>query len=486
MLPGAATSGMWVLSFPYELFEGVFEEIAPELKKRWEQRSRPLPRSVDYAMKHFERVWAVDGSVLEALFRKLDSLRDCPAGQLAGKICTVIELGSQLPVQVWFTENAKAHDCHFLQNLLDLVTPHTLLILDRGFYDFEWWSKLIAKGTQFISAAKSNLVYTVIKDLSLTHHLKNRLIEIGTDNQGNPLVQLRLIEIRKGNGWYRYLTSVLEPEILPPYVIADLYARRWRIEYAFHIVKRLLGLSYLWTGSLNGIKLQIWATWLMYAVLVDLSDAVAEAVQLPLERISPEMVWRGLYHFNHAYNTGHATDPVAYLAAPENRDLGVIKTIRKPPRQLDFTPYFSAFSCSSLQKHFLLNLLPIGSDRLALGIWLITTIAAAVLVGYLYAGKSWCQYFCPMAPVQMVFTGPRGLLGSQAHWQKEKGLTQSTCREVDPKTQQEKSACVGCKSPCMDIDAERSYWDRIVKDDQKFILYGYLGLVFGFYVYYFL
>ena len=98
----------------------------------------------------------------------------------------------------------------------------------------------------------------------------------------------------------------------------------------------------------------------MYAVLVDLSDAVAEAVQLPLERISPEMVWRGLYHFNHAYNTGHATDPVAYLAAPENRDLGVIKTIRKPPRQLDFTPYFSAFSCSSLQKHFLLNLLPIG------------------------------------------------------------------------------------------------------------------------------
>jgi hypothetical protein len=335
------------LSFPHKLFEGVFQELAPELKKRWAQRSRPLPESIGYAMKHFEQVWAVDGSVLEALFRKLDSLRDCPAGQLAGKICTVIELGSQLPVEVWFTENAKAHDCQFLQNLLDLVTPHTLLILDRGFYDFEWWSELIAKGTHFISAAKSNLVYTVIKELSLTHRLKDRLIGIGKDKQGNPLVQLRLIEIRKGNGWHRYVTSVLEPEILPPYVIIDLYARRWRIEDAFHLVKRLLGLSYLWTGSLNGIKLQIWATWLMYAVLVDLSDAVADAVQLPLERISLEMVWRGLYHFNHAYNTGHATDPVAYLAAPENRDLGVIKTIRKPPKKLDFTPYFSPFSCSS-------------------------------------------------------------------------------------------------------------------------------------------
>jgi hypothetical protein len=36
--------------------------------------------------------------------------------------------------------------------------------------------------------------------------------------------------------------------------------------------------------------------WLMYAVLVDLSDAV-EAVQLSLERISMEMVLGGLYHF---------------------------------------------------------------------------------------------------------------------------------------------------------------------------------------------
>lgn len=328
------------LSFPYELFERVFHEIVPTLKARWAQRSRPLPPSMTYAMKHFEQVWAADGSVLEALFRKLDSLKDCPVGRLAGKICTVIEVGSQLPVEIWFTENAKAHDCQFLDNLLSLAPANTLLLLDRGFYDFEWWAQLIAKQVQFICAAKSNLVFTVIQDFSLTHGLKDRLIQIGQDPQGHPLVRLRLIEIRKGKGWYRYLTSVLEPKVLPPYLLIDLYARRWRIEDAFHLVKRLLGLSYLWTGSLNGIKLQIWATWLMYAVLVDLSDAVAEAVQLPLERISMEMVWRGLYHFNHAYNTGKATDPVAYLAAPENLDLGVIKAVRKPPKKLDFAPYF--------------------------------------------------------------------------------------------------------------------------------------------------
>jgi hypothetical protein len=32
-----------------------------------------------------------------------------------------------------------------------------------------------------------------------------------------------------GKGTYRYVTSVLDPHILPPYVVVDLYARRWRI-----------------------------------------------------------------------------------------------------------------------------------------------------------------------------------------------------------------------------------------------------------------
>lgn len=332
------------LTFPYELFEGVFQGLLPELKQRWERRKRPLPLSVAHALKPFKRIWAVDGSALEALFRKLKSLEDCAPGQLAGKICTVVEIGPQLPIQVWFHENAKAHDCQFLNPLLEFVPPGTLLLLDRGFYDFQWWAALVKKQVDFICAAKSNLAYQVIQSFSHAPNLRDRLIEVGQDKQGNPLLRLRLIEIRKGKGWYRYLTSVLDPEVMPPYVVADLYARRWRIEDAFHLVKRLLGLSYLWTGSLNGIKLQIWATWLMYAVLVDLCDAVAEAVGLPLERISMEMVWRGLAHFNDAYNRGLAHDPVAYLAAPENRDLSVIKPLRKPPKALDFNPFFNSLT----------------------------------------------------------------------------------------------------------------------------------------------
>ncbi len=57
-----------------------------------------------------------------------------------------------------------------------------------------------------------------------SYRLRDRLISLGTDEKGNPLLKLRLVEIRVGKVWYSDLTSVLNPEVLPPYVVADLSA----------------------------------------------------------------------------------------------------------------------------------------------------------------------------------------------------------------------------------------------------------------------
>ena len=40
------------------------------------------------------------------------------------------------------------------------------------------------------------------------------------------------------------------------------------------------------------------------------------------------MVFRGICHFTQALNQGSATDIIAYLTAPENRDLGIVKSPR--------------------------------------------------------------------------------------------------------------------------------------------------------------
>nr|BAL54761.1 hypothetical conserved protein [uncultured Chloroflexota bacterium] len=150
-----------LLTFPAELFQQVFYSLLPRLRERWQARQRPLPESVSCALRHFSRIYGVDGSTLEALFRKLAALKDTPPGALAGKICTVIDLASRLPEQIWYTQDAAVHDTHFFKEILSLIQAGTLWIFDRGFYDFTFVDQVIERGGHFITRLKSNAVFGV-------------------------------------------------------------------------------------------------------------------------------------------------------------------------------------------------------------------------------------------------------------------------------------------------------------------------------------
>jgi hypothetical protein len=150
---------------------------------------------------------------------------------------------------------------------------------------------------------------------------------------------VRLVEVLYGGKWYRYLSNELDVERLPTAYLVALYWQRWRIEDAYSIVKRLLCLAYFWCGAQNAVEMQIWATWLLYVVLVDLTDAVAEALNQPFAVISIEMVYRSLYFFTQAHARGQADDVVAYLAA-HTKLLGIVKRKRKGahPSPLELIP----------------------------------------------------------------------------------------------------------------------------------------------------
>lgn len=128
-----------------------------------------------------------------------------------------------------------------------------------------------------------------------------------------------------------------------------------------------------------------------------------------------------------------------------------------------------------------LRLLAVNSSPLGLGLLLALTVVAAIAVGWAYAGKAWCQYVCPMGAVQQVVTGPRGPLAAAAHLDSSR-LTQSMCRTV-AEDGHERSACVACQSPCLDIDAERSYWAGLEgKRGLRWAWLSYPGLVLAFFL----
>jgi hypothetical protein len=323
-------------SLPAEMFLKVLLAVLPLMQQRWVDRKRPLPPELAFAQAHYREVNAVDGSTLDALIRKIGLLKDRPQNPLAGKLTGLLNLSSRLPAHLWYDADPKAHDQRFWPRILAVLPAGSLLIFDMGYINFTVFAQLTLAQVKFITRAKSNLVYTLEQTLVRTAAVHDSFVWIGPEDNRQ---LVRLVEVLYRGKWYRYLSNELDGERLPTAYLVALYWQRWRIEDAFAIVKRLLGLAYFWCGAQNAIEMQLWATWLLYAVLVDLTDAVAEALHQPLAAISIEMVYRSLYFFTQAHHRGETDDVVAYFAA-NAKLLGIVKRKRKSahPSPLEFIP----------------------------------------------------------------------------------------------------------------------------------------------------
>ena len=235
---------------PAELFEAVLHETLPALAARAAARERSHPPAVARALARFGRVWLVDGTTLEHVFRKVGLLRagvgtgTAPAG---GKCAAVLDLASQLPVRIWVGDAPTANDKRWLPALRDLlgVRPDDagaapaaqpaaltrgLLVFDAGYYAFAFFDWLTEHGVGFVIRARTLRAETVVRVLHDSPHVRDRIVRMGK-YASNPCTHpVRLVEVQVNGSWRPYLTNVLDPEILPAADVIDLYARRWRIE----------------------------------------------------------------------------------------------------------------------------------------------------------------------------------------------------------------------------------------------------------------
>ncbi len=248
----------------------------------------------------------------------------------------LLDLCMRLPEKIWYESDPKAQDQRFWEAILSVLKAGSLLIFDKGYLNFAIFAKLSQTQVKFITRAKTNLAYTLEGSLIRTTAVHDSLVWIGAEETRQ---QVRLLEVLYRGKWYRYLTNELDDKKLPTAYVVALYWQRWRIEDAYYIVKRLLGLAYFWCGAQNAVEIQLWATWLLYVVLVDLTDAIAEALHLPFSAVSMEMVYRSLYFFTNARHRGETDDVVAYLAN-EAKFFGILKRKRKNdnPSPLVFVP----------------------------------------------------------------------------------------------------------------------------------------------------
>jgi hypothetical protein len=281
---------------------------------------------------HFPQIAIVDGSTLEALRKKTPVLQERIGLVLGGKMMVMVEAFSHRPLWQRYTEDAAANDKRFAAEIMAALPIGGLLVFDLGFFSFLWFDDFTASHRFFVTRMREKTAYRTVRELSSGPSYRDEIIQMG-QYRSNPCQHpVRMVSVRWQGVWYRYLTHVLDPQVLSARQVCELYRRRWRIEDAFALTKRVLALAYLWTGSTNAVQLQIYATLIFYAVLLPICQQVAQVLGEPLERISVEMVFRAFYHYSRAGERGETDDLVQFLAE-HAKLLGIGKRWRKHHRE---------------------------------------------------------------------------------------------------------------------------------------------------------
>lgn len=313
---------------PAFLFLRVLMEVLPVFQQRWAERKRPLSAAQEWVRTRYDSVLICDGSTLDALLRKTGLLLEEPKNPLAGRMIGLIDMLSRLPKWIGYTDEESANDQRFFDDILEHVSKGALLVFDLGYTNYDQFARMTDAGIKFITRAKRNMSFKPVRDIVRSAVLHDQIVLMGNPLRHEPR-QMRLTRLLYQGKWYEYLSNELDPEKLPAEILVNIYRQRWRIEDAFLTTKSLLGLSYFFSGADNAVSLQVWATWLLYAVLVDMTDMVAEALAMPFADISMEMVYRALPYYVRAKHRGETTDLLAFLIA-DHKLFGLVK--RKRPK----------------------------------------------------------------------------------------------------------------------------------------------------------
>jgi hypothetical protein len=315
-------------NLPASLFADLFADVV--------QYPHPVavaaPGALAGLAKRFAAIWLADGSTLEALRRKLKALRQQPDSPLAGKMMMVVEGLTRRPRNAFYSDQANANDKRFGDELLLALPVGGLVVVDLGFFSFALFDKFTQAQKYFVTRQREKTAYKTVRVLNQQAHYRDEIIEMG-QYRSNPCRQaVRMVSVLWHGQWYRYLTNVLDDQQLRAREVCELYQSRWRIEEAFLLTKRLLGLSYLWVGGKNGVEIQVYATWIFYTVLTDVCVQVGQALSQPVEKISVEMVFRSLYHYSRALEGDEEVELLSFLVT-HAKLLDLVKAQRKRHRE---------------------------------------------------------------------------------------------------------------------------------------------------------
>lgn len=187
----------------------------------------------------------------------------------AVKIHVLLDYDGCLPGYLWVSDGKK-HDVTAAKEII--LPPGSVVVMDKAYVDFKWLNVLDSTGVFFVSRAKDNMQYEVLKKHKIDKKDKNWLLEhkevklTGFYSQQYYPGTLRLVRIWDERN-QRKLTFLTNNFSWTASTVAELYKARWEIEIFFKQIKQNLRINSFVGTSENAVMIQIWTAMITILLL---------------------------------------------------------------------------------------------------------------------------------------------------------------------------------------------------------------------------
>jgi len=168
-------------------------------------------------------------------------------------------------------KSAKSHDAVMAQVLCNALQAGEIVIFDKAYVDFKHLFELMQRGVMWVTRAKDNMSYKIVRRL---HKAKGALIldaEIKLkgykSSKGYPKTFRLIIADVERDGKLVRMEFITDNFEWAASTICDLYKARWDIEIFFKQLKQTLKLADFLGYSENAVQWQVWMALLTYVIL---------------------------------------------------------------------------------------------------------------------------------------------------------------------------------------------------------------------------
>jgi hypothetical protein len=211
------------------------------------------------------RIHAVDSTVMQLVANCMDWARH-RRRKAAAKMHLRLDLHSFLP-SFAIVDTAGEHDNKRAREVCAGVLSGEIVIFDKAYVDFLHLSELDERGVFWVTRAKDNMEFRVLKNLSKPHGniVKDQRVALQGKHKG--MIVRRVEAWVEVNDEWQVMVFITNNFDWSPQSVCDLYRRRWDIEVFFKQVKQSLKLGSFLGHSANAVRWQVYTALMVYVLL---------------------------------------------------------------------------------------------------------------------------------------------------------------------------------------------------------------------------